>query len=202
MPSQVRRVRARLLGLPEGEALAAPGGSPTPGAGAGDEQHSLPLPPRTARPPLPHIDSTKSLPLPRGQAGRRVPLYRLQRAMAAAAAESESAQQPQAQQPPMSPPQATPTATLTPAAAARLGQQLWQRLQQGRLQGRLQRLSIDSRATGASGPAERQQSLPAAGEVERQQLSPRSGGLLRAGGWELGQPRRDVHLHRQVRCEL
>ncbi|KAL4425077.1 hypothetical protein ABPG77_010391 [Micractinium sp. CCAP 211/92] len=173
MPSQVRRVRARMLGLPEKEALASPG-SPTPAAADGDELHSLPLPPRPGRPPLPQLDSTKSLPLVRGQAGRRVPLYRVQRAMAAAAAETEAAPQQQVQAPPLSPPQATPTSTLTPAAAARLGQQLWQRLQQGRLQDRLQRLSADSRATGASGPADRQQSLPAAGETERHNLVPRS----------------------------
>ncbi|KAL4425076.1 hypothetical protein ABPG77_010390 [Micractinium sp. CCAP 211/92] len=76
MPSQVRRVRARMLGLPEKEAPPPP------------EQHSLPLPASLARPPLPHIDSTNSLPLAGGQSGKRVPLYRVQRAMAAAAAEA------------------------------------------------------------------------------------------------------------------
>ena len=143
MPSQVRRVRTHLLGLPEG----AP-------AALDDGLHSLPLPESTQRPPLLPLlrgDSTKSLPLPpAGGSARRTPLYRVQRAMSAASGAQEQqgggqqAQQAQAQQPQPSP-LATPTSTLTPAARARLGQQLWQRLQMGRLLHRTSCLLYTSR---------------------------------------------------------
>ena len=205
MPSQVRRVRAQLLGqLPEG-------------VPADDDSHhrSLPLPAR-ARPQnlqaLPPRDATQTLPL-RQQHTRRPPLYRLQRAMSAAAAPGglaagqqsgpastasghppaalPSADGVAAQQEASSSSQqpATGAATLTQAAAAQLGQQLWHRLQIRRMQGLLRVSGGSAGATLGLAEGEQRQNgaLQMAGGKAAQagrQAGQEGGCLLTSKGWQ------------------